>query len=359
MREILADLDRWQREGEEIAIATLVAVRRSAPRLPGARFAVTRSGRVAGSVSSGCVENDLFGRALAVLDAKGAALATYGISDEMGIEVGLSCGGSIDVLVEPFTAGEAWQVARRAIEGDRPAALAVGLAPDPLLGRKLAVLADGSSAGSIDAALDARVAAEARALLPSGETRLVALPWQGGEASVFVEAFAPAPRLFIVGATHTAIALCRIATGLGFHVTVIDPRSPYATRERFPEAAEVVRSWPQKALEAAALDAYAYVVSLSHDAKLDLPALALALRSGARYVGAIGSRKTNERRRAALAEAGLGEEEIARLRSPIGLDIGARTPEEVALSIAAEMIAVRSGREGGALRERRAPIHGR
>jgi xanthine dehydrogenase accessory factor len=358
MKEILADIDRWRREGEEIAVATLVAVRRSAPRLPGARFAATRSGKITGSVSAGCVENDLLGRARAVLDAKRPEIATYGISDEMGLEVGLSCGGSIDVLIEPLASDAAWEAACREVEAERPAALAVAVAPDSLRGRKLAVLAGASVAGSIDAALDARIAAEARALLPSGETKLLELPWQNGEASVFVEAFAPPPRLFIAGATHTAIALCRLAKGLGFRVSVVDPRSPYATAERFPEAAEVVRSWPQKALDASALDAYAYVVSLSHDAKLDLPALEIALRSNARYVGAIGSRKTNERRRAALAEAGLEEKQIARLRSPIGLDIGARTPEEIALAIAAEMIAVRSGRDGGALKARQAPIHG-
>lgn len=359
MRDILADLDRWQEAGEEIAVATLVAVRRSAPRLPGARFAATRSGMISGSVSAGCVENDVLCRALEVLDTKCPALATYGISDEVGLEVGLSCGGSIDILIEPFASDDAWRAARREMEAERPAALAVAVGPESLRGRKLAVLGDGSFSGSIDPALDERIAAEARALLPCGNTRLLEMPWQDGRASVFVEALVPFPRLFVVGATHAAIALCRIANGLGFRVVVIDPRSPYATRERFPEAADVVRSWPQMALVPAALNAYAYVVSLSHDAKLDLPALEIALRSDARYVGAIGSRKTNERRRAALAEAGLEEEQIARLRSPIGLDIGARTPEEIALAIVAEMIAVRSGRDGGALKERQAPIHGR
>jgi xanthine dehydrogenase accessory factor len=359
MKEILADLDRWQAQDEEIALATLVRVRGSAPRPPGARLCVTRRGRMAGSVSGGCVENDVFERAVRVLERGEPALASYGIADEWAVEVGLSCGGSIEVLIEPFVACEAWRALRQAVERERPSAWAIGLAPAGLLGRKLALLADGPPVGSIDPGLDEGVVDAARHLLPEGGTRVLELPGPGGEASVFLEAFAPPLRLFIVGATHAAIFLCRLAKELGFRVTVIDPRSPFATRERFPGADAVHRAWPDQALGAAGLDAYCYVVALTHDFKFDVPTLTRALRSGARYVGALGSRRTHERRKQRLREAGLTEADLARIRAPIGLDLGGSRPEEIALAILAEMLAVRYGRDGGALQEKRTTIHER
>ena len=357
MREIFSHLDGWQRQAEEIALATVVKLSGSAPRSSGARFCVTRSGKMAGSVSGGCVENDVFEHALRVLDDGRPALVHYGAADESGFDVGLACGGSIDVLIEPFAPTEAWQVVREALERQRPAALCVGLAPDALLGRKLAVLVDGTCAGSVDPALDGPLAAEARRLLLEGGVTVIDLPWRGEEGRVFIEAFPQQPRLFIVGATHTAIPLCRMAKELGFRVTIIDVRSAFATEERFPEADELVRAWPDEALDAALLDATAHVVTLTHDPKFDLPALARALRSGAGYVGALGSRVTHERRKAQLREQGFGEAELARIHTPVGLDIGSRTPAEIALSILAEMVAARHGRDGRPLVERRAPIH--
>ncbi len=357
MKEILTELDRWQQRKEEIALATLVRVRGSAPRPPWARLCLTRSGKVAGSVSAGCVENDVFERALQVLDAGRPIVASYGIADELAAQVGLSCGGSIDVLIEPFGPEEAWQALGRAVQSERPAALGIGLTPSSLLGRKLAVLGDGLCVGSIDPGLDPQVVAEAQRLLLSGGTRVLTLPWESDEATLFVEAFPPTLRLYIVGATHTAIPLCRMAKELGFRVTVIDARSMFATEERFPEANEVLRAWPDEVLDKAKLDPYAYVVSLTHDPKFDLPTLARALRSDTRYIGALGSRSTHERRKARLREQGFGEAELARIRAPIGLDIGGRSPEEIALAILAEMMAVRYGREGRPLGERRGAIH--
>ena len=187
MIEILTDLDRWQQENEQTALATLVRVRGSAPRLPGARLCMTRSGRMAGSVSGGCVENDVFERAMQVLDSGQPAVASYGISDELGFEVGLSCGGSIDVLIEPFSTDEPWEALRQAVEGQRPAAFAIGLAPAALLGRKLAVLGDDDVVGSIDPDLDDQVAVDGRQLLLEGGTSFLTLPWRGEEASIFIE----------------------------------------------------------------------------------------------------------------------------------------------------------------------------
>lgn len=359
MREILTDLDRWREANEEIAVATLVRVRGSAPRQPGARLGVTRSGKMAGSVSGGCVENDVFERGMQVLDSGQPAMANYGIADEIGFAVGLSCGGSLDVLIEPFAAGEVWQAVRVAVDNRRPAVLCTALTPGPLLGRKLAVLEDYRIVGSIDAAVDPPLTEAARPFLYKGGTTVASVPWRGEEATVFIEAIPPPLRLFIVGATHTAAALCRMATGLGFAVTVIDARGVYATRERFPDADELLRGVPSDVLAQAKLDPSAHVVILTHDPKFDIPALAQALRASVRYIGIMGSRVTHERRRTRLLEEGFGEAELARIRAPIGLDLGARTAEEMALAIVAEMVAVRYGAEGRSLADKSGSIHGR
>ena len=356
MREILSELDRWLEQGEEIALATLVSAVGPSPRPSGARLALTRSGRMAGSVSGGCVEADVFERGLQVLDENRPAIVRYGISDEMGAAVGLSCGGEIDVLIEPFRADEAWLAVREALATERPAALCLALEPDALAGRRLAVLGRGRVAG-IDPELDEGVEKKARRLLDRGGSELFALPWRADRSRIFIEAFAPTRRLFVVGATHTAIALCRLARVVGFHVCVIDPRTPFANRERFADADELVCEWPDEVLERCELDASAYVLSLSHDLKFDIPTLARALRSKARYIGALGSRRTHERRKARLREQGFDDADLARIHTPVGLDIGARTPEEIALAILAEMVAANSGRDGRSLLQRSEPIH--
>src|SRR5512139_1048631 len=356
MRDILPELDRWQAQHEEIALATLVRVRGSAPRLPGARLCVTRSGRMAGSVSGGCVENDVFERAMQVLDTRQPVVASYGIADEMAFEVGLSCGGTIDVLIEPFVPDDVWSWLRDAAQQRWPVAVAIGLAPGALTGRKLVLLEDGRSAGSIDSVLDAPIRAAVRALWQSGGTEVLALPWRGAEASMFLEVNPPPPRLFIVGATHTAVALCRMAKGLGFWVGIVDARGIYATRDRFPDADEILLAHSDEVLGCADLDAYSQVVILTHDPKFDIPALVHALRSQARYIGVIGSRGTHARRTALLAQEGFGAADLGRLRAPIGLDIGARTPEEIALAILAEVVAVIHERDGRPLRDKKGAI---
>jgi len=358
MRELLADLRRWRHEDEEIALATLVAVRGSAPRLPGARLGLTRSAKLSGSVSGGCVENDVLHHAMNVLDTNRPALVTYGISDEQGFEVGLSCGGSIDVLIEPFRDDDAWHALGQAVENREPAACCIGLAPGPLLARKLVILGDGCVLGGIDPALDPDLVAQAQRLLPEGETRALTLPWEGGETRVLIESFPPPLHLVIVGATHPAIHLCRMARQVGYRVSVVDARRAFASAERFPEADEVLCAWPHEVLGKERLDAYTYLVTLTHDFKIDVPALACALRSDARYIGALGSRATHARRKARLVEEGFTEAELARIRAPVGLDLGGRAPEEIALAILAEMLAVRHGREGGPLSARRVAIHG-
>ena len=344
MKYILPDLDLWQSQGEEIALATLVQVRRSAPRPPGARLCVTRSGRMAGSVSGGCVEADVFERALQVLDSRNPELVNYGIADEMGFEVGLSCGGSIDVFIEPFVSDDEWDTLRRAVDGQQEVVYAIGLAPEALLGRKLTRVIDGRAVGSIDPSLDKDVAEVGDRLLRTGGTNVVTLPWQGGEAQVFVEAIRPSPTLLIVGATHTAISLCRLATEIGYQVTVIDARSALATPERFPDAERLIHAWPDEALVQAPPGRYTSLVVLTHDPKFDVPTLASALQSEARYIGAQGSRVTHERRKQDLKQQGFSDADLARIRAPIGLDIGSRTPAELAVAILAEVLAVQYDR---------------
>lgn len=357
MREILADLELWEENDEEVALATLVRVRGSAPRLPGARMGVTRSGRVTGSVTGGCVEGDVFERAMQVLDSGEPVIATYGIAEESVFQVGLSCGGSIDVLIEPLPTGGAWDAVRRALSNQQPTALGIGLEPGALLGSKMTVLGDGSTVGSIDEEVDQEVMAEGRRCSLEGGTRLLTVPWRGEEGSIFLEGFAPQLRLFIVGATHTAVPLCRMAKEVGFRVAVIDARAAFASGERFPEADELHRAWPGEVLSEKTLDTSSFVVVLTHDPKFDIPALTRALRSRVRYVGLIGSTATQAKRKEELREEGFGEDDLARIRGPIGLDIGARTPEEIALAILAEMLAVQYGRKGGPLKERQGPIN--
>lgn len=340
IKEILPDLDLWLSRGEEIAIATVVQVKRSAPRPPGARLCVTRSGLMSGSVSGGCVEADVFERAMLVLDSSEPEVASYGIADELGFEVGLSCGGSIDVLIEPLSINDEWEALRTCVENDLVAANAIALAPDSLLGRNMVRLDSKRCIGSISPTLDRTLADEIEKLLQVGGTKVVTLPWQGEDAQIYLEAFLPAPRLLIVGATHTAISLCRLAAEVGYQVTIIDVRSSLATTERFPDAKQIIHAWPEEALEQAPLNGYSSLVVLTHDPKFDVPALASGLQSDARYIGAQGSRVTHEGRKQQLSQLGFSDADLERIRAPIGLDIGSRTPAELALSILAEVLAV-------------------
>jgi xanthine dehydrogenase accessory factor len=238
---------------------------------------------------------------------------------------------------------------RAALAGHAAAVYAVALAPAAIAGRSLAVGADGRAVGSIAPAIDRAVLPAATSMLGTGAVSILTL--EGADAGlVFVEALAPPDRLVVSGGSHTAVVLAHLAKTIGMHVTVIDARSAYLGRERFPDADALVHAAPGKALAAMDL-AGAFVVAVTHDLKLDVPALAAAIRGGAAYVGAMGSLRTHALRSNALAEHGFSAGEIARIRTPIGLDIGSETPEEVAVAILAEMLAVRSGRDARPLRE--------
>jgi xanthine dehydrogenase accessory factor len=323
VRELAENIDRWRARGDRVALATVVATRRSAPRPVGSKLAVSERGELFGSVSGGCVESDVAVQAAEVIAGGAPRLLTYGISDDQAWEVGLPCGGEIDVFVERF-------------EGELP---------DPDEPAVVLTVLEGERSG------------ERRVLAPGaiepGPNRVLELD---GE-QVFAEVLGPPPRLVVVGATDTAEALCRAAKGLGWRTAVADPRPALVTRERLPSPDELVVAWPDEALERLAPDADTAVVVLTHEERLDVPALTTALASDAFYVGAIGSRRTQEKRRERLLEAALGEDELERLSGPAGLDLGAHTPAETAVSILAEVLAVRAGRPGGRLVERSGPIH--
>lgn len=368
MLEIAEELHRWVEDGRDFAVATVVATGGSAPRGPGAALAVDGEGTVIGSVSGGCVEGAVYDLCVQALQDGRIHCERFGYSDEDAFAVGLTCGGSIDILVTPVRVlGQERAVLRavlRAAVRAEPVALArVTRGPADLLGKALLVRSGGSYDGSLGGhpELDGTAAAQAGAMLDGGRTGTVELSEDGshcpGGLALLVESSLAAPRMIVFGAIDFAAALVRVGKLLGYHVTVCDARPVFATKARFPEADEVVVDWPHRYLRRTATDARTVLCVLTHDAKFDVPLLTEALRLPVAYVGAMGSRRTHEDRDRRLREEGLCEGELARLRSPIGLDLGARTPEETALSIAAEIVAARRGGTGVPLTGSRAPIH--
>jgi len=319
MREVLHELNQWTREGEDIAIATVIETWGSSPRPLGSKMLVTRSGKMAGSVSNGCIEGAVFEEALKVLKSGTPKIAAFGVADDVAFEVGLACGGHIEVFVQPL-----------------------GTVHRQLVGM-----------------LNRDEAATLRTNLTTGQAELLSGTPQGTELArrdedLFVEPFRRPAHLVIIGAIHIAIPLHRLAKLMGYRVTVIDARAKFATKERFPEADELIVAWPDEAMSKIPIDSSTYIVVLTHDPKFDLPALRSVLKQEAGYVGAIGSRKTNQNRFDALRKEGFTEEQLGRVHGPIGLDLGGRGAEETALGILAEITAVRFGGSGVSMRTARA-----
>jgi xanthine dehydrogenase accessory factor len=372
VRDVLEDLmKRWQ-AGEEVGVGTVVATFRSAPRPPGASMLVLGDGAAVGSVSGGCVEGAVYDLAQSVVTTGEPVLERYGVSDDDAFAVGLTCGGILDVFVEKVSRETFPELGDLAadIEAGRPVALATVIEhPDPeRVGRRMVVRADRAdcTGGLGSSRADDAVHDDALGLLASGTNATVTYGADGerrGEGMrVFVWAFAPKPRLLVFGAIDFAAAVARVGGFLGYQVTVCDARPVFATTSRFPDAHEVVVDWPHRYLQAeqaaGRLDGRTVITVLTHDPKFDVPLLEVALRlPEVAYVGAMGSRRTHDDRMARLREAGLTEPELARLSSPIGLDLGARTPEETAISIAAEIIAGRWGGSGERLAVTGGRIH--
>jgi xanthine dehydrogenase accessory factor len=360
MREVLEPLVGWWEAGETVGMGTVVATFRSAPRPAGASMLVGPDGSAVGSVSGGCVEGAVYDLAQSVVGSGDPVLKRYGVSDEVAYEAGLTCGGILDVYVEKVsreTFPELGDVAADVAAG-RPVAVATVVEhPDPAyVGRRAVVRPDQPASASLGSRrIDDAVRDDALGLLASGHSATLGYGPDGerrGEGMrVFVWAFAPAPRMVVFGAIDFAAAVASIGSFLGYHVTVCDARPVFATATRFPEADEVVVQWPHRYLaaeaEAGRVDRRTVLCVLTHDPKFDVPLLEVALRlPEVAYIGAMGSRKTHEDRLERLREAGVTEPEIARMSSPVGLDLGARTPEETAVSIAAEIIALRWGGGG-------------
>ncbi|MBW5420606.1 XdhC/CoxI family protein [Streptomyces sp. BG9H] len=368
MLDIADELNRWVEQGRDFAVATVVAVGGSAPRQPGAALAVDAEGTAMGSVSGGCVEGAVYELCQQALQDGEPVLERFGYSDEDAFAVGLTCGGIIDILVTPVRADSASRpvlaaALAAASSGEAAAVARITSGPADLMGRALLVRPSGAYEGGLGGhpELDRTVAGEARALLDAGRTATVEIGEDGSRCGsplvVLVESSVPPPRMIVFGAIDFASALVRIGKFLGYRVTVCDARPVFATPTRFPDADEIVVEWPHKYLENTDVDARTVLCVLTHDAKFDVPLLRLALRLPVAYVGAMGSRRTHEDRNVRLREVGVTDLELARLRSPIGLDLGARTPEETALSIAAEIVANRRGGSGVSLTGAHTPIH--
>ncbi len=363
MRDIAAGLRPLLAAGQPFAMATIVGVKGSSPRPPGAAMVVDAAGAAVGSLSGGCVEAAVYATAEEVLETGVAVVETYGISDDDAFSVGLTCGGVLDVLVHRVDGEELDQVREvlDALDAHEPVAVATVIGGPAPLGARLVVSPAGST-GSLGATgLDAAVTDDTRGLLaagrdgvrhygPNGERRL-------DDVTVMTQSFTPPARMLVFGAIDFAAAVARLGVFLGYHVTVCDARPVFANPARFPEAHEVVCEWPHDYLARTAIDERTVMCVLTHDPKFDVPLLEVALRSPAAYIGAMGSRRTHDDRLARLRERGLTDAELARLSSPIGLDIGARTPEETAVSIAAEIVQGRWGGTGRPLSDVDGAIH--
>jgi xanthine dehydrogenase accessory factor len=364
MRDILDQVTKWWEAGETFGLATVVGTFRSAPREPGAALAVSPDGEVTGSVSGGCVEGAVYELAQDVIRSGEPVLQTYGVSDDAALSVGLTCGGIIDIFVEPVSKEDFAELAdvAGAIRGGEPVAVATVIAGPGTVGARRIIKPD-SAAGSLGTGdrLDQAVDDDARGMLAQGLTGVRRYgahgERRGDDLSVFVHSFAPPPRMLVFGAIDFAAAVARVGKFLGYRVTVCDARPVFATKARFPEADEVMVEWPHRYLAGTPVDERTVICVLTHDPKFDVPLLEVALRTPAGYIGAMGSRRTHSDRLARLREAGLSGAELARLRSPIGLDLGARTPEETAVSVAAELIQLRWGGSGQPLSGTSGRIH--
>ena len=365
MIDLLPQIQEWFTRGEEVAVATVVRVAGSAPRPVGARMIVSSEGQMAGSVSGGCVETTVYEEMRDVLAGGPPRTLQFGITDDMIWDVGLACGGTIDVLVHKL---EPLLIAALVdqIQRGEPMALATVAAGESGIGSSALVSRDGWALEFQPDPLphhEAQVLQRAQQMLAaraeSGGVQEIGPGAAHGTApglEVYIEPFLPPPVLLIVGGVHVAIPLTRLAKELGFYVTVVDPRAKFANRERFPEADEVLVEWPDEAFAHLDVDDTTYVVLLTHDPKIDEPTLAAALQTEAAYIGAIGSRSTHAARFDRMKKWGVIPEQLERAYAPIGLDLGGRTPEETALSIIAEVVAVKNGRSGASLRETKGPI---
>lgn len=339
MRDILPDLDHWREENKPIALATVIQTWGSSPRRAGAKMAITPDGKITGSVSGGCVEGAVFESGVDVLKSNKPQLLHFGVADETAWDVGLACGGSIDIFVKPLEPNFFKSLRSVLLEEQTAVIVTVVRGPDDLLGREMLAHDDGNVLGTISNEWDETVLNLARATLSRGISERVML---NDSVEVFLEVILPPPTLIAVGGVHITIALMALAKTLGYRTVVVDPRSAFGSEERFPHVDQLITSWPDEAFQQIPITRSTAIAMLTHDPKLDDPALKIALPSPAFYVGALGSKTTQAKRRQRLLDDGLTEAQLNRLHGPIGLEIGAGTPEEIAMSIMAEIVSARN-----------------
>lgn len=347
MRDILNDVDQWIKGGEAVALATVIRTWGSAPRRVGAKMALTKSGKITGSVSGGCVESAVFEAGVQTLQNRQPQLLKFGVADETAWQVGLACGGRIEVFVQALdsTLFDLWKA--RLLSNQLFSVVSLIDGPDDSLGRTMLVSEDRVQL-SLGQGLDEVCIEKSRLVLAEGRSQPVELNWQAKPVRVFVEVVKPTPTLIMVGGVHIAIALTTLAKTLGFRTLVIDPRRAFGNATRFPEVDRLVQSWPEEAFSQIEISSGDAVVMLTHDPKIDDPALKRVLNSPAFYIGVLGSRVTHEKRKRRLLADGVTPDQLNRLRAPIGLDIGAETPEEIALAIMAEIVAAQHRPKGNA-----------
>ena len=362
MRTFASDVEQWLDAGRTVALAIVVGTTGSAPRPVGTMMAVSDAGAIAGNVSAGCVDAAVVGAAVGVLEGGPAQVVEFGISDDAAASVGLTCGGGISVLVLRVPDDPAWlrtMIAR--VVAEEAVAVATVVSGPASVGATIAVTPEGVAGTLGTEGLDVAVVADARGLLASGDTAMRHYgptgPRRHDDVAVLVCSLAPPPRMLVFGAIDFAAAMAELGTFLGYRVTVCDARPAFATRERFPTVDDVVVEWPHRYLERTAVDESTVLCVLTHDPKFDVPLLQAAVRTPASYIGVMGSRRSQDDRFQRLRDAGVAEADLERLRAPIGLDLGARTPAETAVSIAAEIIALRWHGSGRPLREVSGAIH--
>ena len=342
MRDVTSTIDRWLAEESPIALATVIDTWGSAPRRVGAKMVVSAAGLIAGSVSGGCVEGAVIEASLEALVSRQSQLLHFGVADETAWDVGLACGGSIDVFVEPLDA-ICYRFLHDLLDKDAYfATVTIIKGPADLLGQKLIVQRGGRLFGEINPEIDGATAARARTALARGnsERLVIDLPDTSLEPfEVFIEISHPAPSLIVIGGVHIAIALTAMAKTLGYKTVIIDPRRSFGSKERFPHVDRLIQAWPEEAFDQVQITSSTAVASLTHDPKIDDPALQFVLATPAFYVGALGSNKTHQERCRRLLATGVPEERLSRIHGPIGLKIGAQTPEEIAIAIMAEIVA--------------------
>jgi len=335
MRNILTDLEHWRDEEKLIALATVVQTWGSSPRGVGSKMALTLDGNVVGSVSGGCVENAVVEAGIQSLKTNRPQLLHFGVADETAWEVGLACGGSIDVFVKPLD-NKFFEDIRSALEDDTQSVIATVIrGPDDFLGRELLSGKNNPITGWLENGLDEDILDLASKVSSQGTSQRITM---NDEIEIFFEIISPPPTLVMIGGVHIALALTSLAKTLGYQTIVIDPRKAWGNKERFPNVDQLIQAWPEEAFEQIDITSSTAVATLTHDPKLDDPALKVALCSSAFYVGALGSMSTQAKRRERLLREGLAESQLDRLHGPIGLDIGAQSPEEIALAIMAEVV---------------------